>query len=445
MWQAACMFSCFAVTLGCGTLYAYSAYAPQLSDRLHLTASTISAIGMTGNFAMSFSGPFVGIIVDKAGFALPVCTSILCTFVGYLIVLTCYNHVIQNVPLLAFALFLIGIGCTAAFSASVKCTAVNFPQIRGTATATTMSGYGLSAFALSLIAQITNTSKSSSDNAGHMLTILVLVPTALMCFFGPVVIRSQPRKHQRAVSDEYSMVSVQSDSLVDRVSERHALEKDISGLKVLKQPIFVVYFLILGLLSGMGQAYIYTCGYIVKSLVASALNPGQELTQDLVSPIQAHQVAVLSLANCTGRLINGTISDTLKTKFQLSRIYSLLLSSALCGAGMFVCSRLTDINSLWISTVIIGLFYGTVFGAFPGIISDSFGVRSLSSNWGLVALAPIPFTSLLSVRIGKLYDAKANSAGMCVGPACFASAFDLHIILSIVVFFLVVVAIRIEK
>lgn len=436
---AVTLFSCFAVTLGCGTLYAFSAFAPQLSDRLpSLDASKISMIAMVGNFAMAFSGPFAGVIIDKTRVGTPVCiiTSIVCSFSGYLLVLLCYKYVVASVPLLALALLLIGTGCTCAFSASVKCAAVNFPHMRGTATATTMSGYGLSAFAMSLLAQLTD--RKGSDNTEHILMVLTIVPTTLMCVFGPVVIRSQPKKH-RAI-EEYGMPSMHSDTLVDRVAERHHHEKEISGFKVLKQPIFFVYVCILGLLSGMGQSYIYTCGYIVKALVASVLAPGQELTQGIVTPIQAHQVAILSLANCTGRLVSGTISDTLRTKLQLSRIYALFLSVTLCGVGMTMCKELHSVDDLWSTTVVVGLFYGTVFGAFPGIISDSFGVKCLSSNWGLVALAPIPATSFLAPRIGKLYDASADASGKCVGPVCFAGAFNLHIILTFVTFGLVVAA-----
>lgn len=443
--SALCLVACFAVTLGCGTLYTYSAYSPQLSDRLTLSASTVNAIGMVGNFSMSLSGPFAGYIVDTFGFTYPIIISGFATSMGYAILYFAYERVWHSVSLLAGALLLLGIGATFAFSAAVKCAAVSFPQIRGTATAVTMSGYGLSAFAMSLIAQLTAETQSGSGGAQHTLAVLGIVPTALLIVFGQIVIRSRPRKHNRTMSEEYNLGAAPPDNLVDRIAERKQQESEHQGFALFKSKTFWLYFSMLGLMAGMGQAYIYTCGYIAKALVAEVLDPAKPLTQDLVAPIQTHQVAILSLSNCCGRLISGSLSDALKNNFKLSRTYSLFLSVSLCMAAMVTSSQVSNVDMLWLPTALSGLFYGTVFGAYPGIISDDFGVKRFSFNWGLVALAPIPFSSWLAIRIGKLYDANSESAGMCRGPRCFQGAYKLHIALSGVVFVLLVLALRVQK
>lgn len=487
MWPPAYLVSCFAVTLGCGTMYAYSAYAPQLSDRLNLSASTISSIGMLGNFSMSLSGPFAGMIVDTQGFLVPVVASILCTFSGYAIVLTAFEKTLSSVSLLALALFLIGIGATCAFSASVKCAAVNFPHIRGTATAITMSGFGLSAFLMSAVSQLTagSASGNTGGGAGHILSVLTVLPTLLMCVFGPIVIKGQHRasNHSRHVSssmgglrgssssgnlanmnagstrnstagspqEEYALDTFSPDLLVARISERQRSEREIHGLALLKTPTFWLYFFILGLLAGMGQAYIYTCGYMVKSLLGAQLlvnSPGGEdtlkLDSDILAPLQAHQVAILSVANCAGRVLSGTFSDTLKSQLRLPRITAVFLAWSLCLAAMLSAKSITSVDHMWVPSVLVGLFYGAIFGAFPGIVSDSFGVKRLSSNWGVVALAQIPFSSWLAIRVGKFFDEYSSASGNCYGTKCFEGAYTLHIILVAVVLVLLLQACRSE-
>lgn len=489
MWPPAYLVSCFAVTLGCGTMYAYSAYAPQLSDRLNLSASTISSIGMLGNFSMSLSGPFAGMIVDTQGFLIPVVTSILCIFSGYAIVLTSYEKTLPSVSLLSLALFLIGAGATCAFSASVKCAAVNFPHIRGTATAITMSGYGLSAFLMSAVSQLTSGSASANTGGGaaHMLSVLTVLPTLLMCVFGPIVIKGQHRasSHSRHVSssmggigggsglnggnltssrtgsarnsnsgtphEEYVLDTFSPDLLIARISERQRSEREIYGLALLKTPTFWLYFFILGLLAGLGQAYIYTCGYMVKSLLGAQLldnSPGGEsslkLDSNMLAPLQAHQVAILSVANCAGRVLSGTFSDTLKTQLRLPRIAAVSLAWTLCLAAMISAKRVSSVDYMWVPSVLVGLFYGAIFGAFPGIVSDSFGVKRLSSNWGVVALAQIPFSSYLAIRVGKYFDTNSSASGNCFGTKCFEGAYTLHLIIVAVVFVLLVQTCRLE-
>lgn len=401
---------------------------------------------MVGNFSMSFSGPFAGLIVDTFGFTYPIVISGFATSIGYAILYFAYERIWRSVHLLAGALLLLGIGATFAFSAAVKCAAVSFPQTRGMATAVTMSGYGLSAFFMSLIARLTaNSSEINSGGARHTLAVLCIVPTVLLILFGPIILQSRSMKHHRSLSEEYNLGTAPSDTLVDRIAERKQLESESQGFALFKTTTFWLYFFMLGLMAGMGQAYIYTCGYMAKALVAEVLDAAKPLTQDLLAPIQTHQVAILSLSNCCGRLISGTISDALKNNFQLSRTFSLFVPVSLCMAAMITCGHVSSVEKLWMPTALSGFFYGTVFGAYPGIISDDFGVKRLSFNWGLVALAPIPFSSWLAIRIGKVYDANSESSGMCRGPQCFQGAYKLHVALTVLVFVLLLLALRVQK
>ena len=41
-----------------------------------------------------------------------------------------------------------------------------------------------------------------------------------------------------------------------------------------------------------------------------------------------------------------------------------------------------DQSMLYVSTVLVGIGYGFVFGSAPAIVSTYFGVDSFGSNWG---------------------------------------------------------------
>lgn len=436
MSRLACLSSCFLLTLGCGTIYTFSAYAPQLASRLQLNVKTISFVGMVANVAMSVSGPFAGMVVDSKGFKYPLLISILFGFLGYFILNACYLYKLSSVWLLSLAMVLIGSGSTSGFSAAIKCAATNFPSIRGTATAVTMSGYGLSTFIMTSLAQ---TVASTSEFKGNIeknaiLYTLLIVPTLLQLCCSPVIARFNraPGKHKRQLSG--------------------ILTND-KGFKLAKYSVFWVYFLVLGIMAGMGQAYIYTVGHMVKAMLTTISPQGGQtgstpelvLNSDAMGPVQATQVALLSIANCGGRLLGGLLSDLLAYKLRLSRVNALFAAVALCIASNAITAHVKTIESLWVPTLLTGLYYGMTLGTLPGAVSDEFGVENLSANWGTVALAPIPFSVLFTMRIGQVFDAHSNAKGLCFGSACFSSAYYLQLGFSIFVLVLVGVALNLES
>lgn len=428
MSDATTLASCFAVAMSCGTLYVYSAYAPQLSERLGFSATLISNIGMVGNLAMSGTGPLAGWVTDRYGFTAPIVTSWVSTFVGYYLVRTMYLNALSSPSLLALALFLVGVGSTFAFSAAVKCAAVNFPASRGFATAMPMAGYGLAAFTISSLSNWL----VPGDTLGF-LSVLCFVPAALIVLFGPIVVMSQPKAHKKPkeYDDDYiGLVSLDHASRAAQAAAQTRAKREIHGAALFRSPLYWAYSALLGLLAAMGQAYIYNCGYIVKAL---AMTEEHEW--------QAKQVAILSVANFSGRILAGVISDVLKIHLRKSRTNTILVSVVLCFAAQIACMNVKTVQALWLPSTLSGLFYGYCYGGFPGVVGDAFGVSHFSSNWGIVALSPVPVSYILSVRMGHTYDAHAHD-GICVGTQCFKDAFKLHAYLACAAFLLAVFIIR---
>jgi MFS family permease len=51
-----------------------------------------------------------------------------------------------------------------------------------------------------------------------------------------------------------------------------------------------------------------------------------------------------------------------------------------------------------------GLGYGFLFGVFPSIVTEAFGIRGLSQNWGFMTLAPVISSNVFNLFYGAIYD-----------------------------------------
>ncbi|KAI5843277.1 major facilitator superfamily domain-containing protein [Tricharina praecox] len=142
-----------AISLAAGTNYAYSAYAPQLAERLALSATESNLIGTFGNLGMYLSGIPSGMLVDNKGPRPPMLIGAVCLFLGYFpIHLAMLNgEGYMSIPALCFFSTLTGVGSCCAFGGALKMAALNWPGHRGTATALPLAAFGLSAFFFSCL------------------------------------------------------------------------------------------------------------------------------------------------------------------------------------------------------------------------------------------------------------------------------------------------------
>ena len=169
-----------AIALSCGTNYAYSAWAPQFSEKLHLSATSQNLIGNFGNIGMYAMGIPGGMFIDSRGPRWGVLLGAVCLAAGYFPLRSAYvgGAGSMGVPALCFFALLTGMGSCTAFSAALKVCATNWPKHRGTATAFPLSAFGLSAFAYTIAAGVV----FPDDTEGYLL--LLACGTTVMVFVG---------------------------------------------------------------------------------------------------------------------------------------------------------------------------------------------------------------------------------------------------------------------
>lgn len=435
MERAASLVGCFLTGIACGTMYLYSAFAPQLGLRLALNTTDTSKIGMIGNLGMALSGPFAGVIVDKHGFQAPIIIGALFMGGGYTIIRLCYINVVPSVPTLACAMALVGTGGTFGFASAMKCAAVNFPNARGAATSVPMAAFGLSAFFFSTLF-----STYYDGVTLDFLFALAVIPTILLAI-GLITVRPMPPTlHSRGNSgiemyahgsqpaSPRSPMSKEADADLKK-SSATSNSVDIHGLKLIMNSQFWKHFIIMGFIAGIGQMFIYSCGFSVKALqFQSKTVAGSHDSEQL----QSLQVGAISIASFLGRIGSGYLCDLVASKSH-PRSLLLIASTAASVMGQLGALSVTEVHNFWMVSALSGLAYGICFGSYPTILTDSYGMKHFSQNWGLLSLAPIIPSYCLNLWYGKVYDSHSivteRGARICtLGAACYHEAFQLSFV-----------------
>ena len=48
--------------------------------------------------------------------------------------------------------------------------------------------------------------------------------------------------------------------------------------------------------------------------------------------------------------------------------------------------------------------YGFLFGVYPSLVAETFGVHGLSQNWGAMCMAPVISGNIFNLIYGRIYD-----------------------------------------
>ncbi|KAF8839371.1 MFS general substrate transporter [Paxillus ammoniavirescens] len=445
------LLGCILVSLGSGTNYSYSAYAPQLGARLHVSHTQLNVIGLAGNMGGSISGPVWGRIVDIKGPRIPLVAAFTFLLIGYSGVKKMYDDGIGDavtVSALHFAVlvlcgFMTGLGGTAGVAAALNATAKSFPDTsRATTTGLVISGFGLSAFLFLTVAQVF----SPGDTSAFLLVLAL--GTSIPMLVGLFIVRPVPlpppnlgTRHD-TTTEGYNLIPIvdagvfiadpgeaeidaeeaDSATLLSHEYERssHYLsepsssvemtppwspsrgrgeDKDgmpnIHGKQLWLTPDFYLILTIMGI-------YINNVGSISQALYAKA-NPIYDALE--ASKWQASQVSTLSIGNFAGRILIGSISDFAHNRLHLPRVYCLCIVSCLFIISQVFAIGISSVQSLWMASSLLGLAYGSLFGLCPTIIIEWFGLAHFSENLGYTFPAPLIGGNLFSLMFGRNLDA----------------------------------------
>jgi hypothetical protein len=174
-------------------------------------------------------------------------------------------------------------------------------------------------------------------------------------------------------------------------------------------------------------------------------------TPKFIQQRQVMQVSILSFGNFLGRLssgkkcngipripspltnliqFSGIGSDILVKKLGMSRTWCLLISSVVFTMTQLFGISISNPNTLVVVSGLTGVAYGFLFGVFPSLTAQTFGIGGLSQNWGVMTLAPVFSGNIFNLLYGTVYDRHSvigeDGDRQCPdGLACYRSAYYL--------------------
>lgn len=453
--RAFVLLSCTFMGLICGTLYLISSYSPQFAKRLGYSVSESSTMALLGSLGIAVAGPIAGVVVDRAGYTIPLIIGGVQIIVGYLSLKAQYDYQYPNVLLSAFIVFAIGSGSTFINSTTLKCCAVTFPSIRGMATSLPLALYGLSAMFYSLVALMffPGDTLRFLGFLGYLALVIFIIcaPSVMWCDYEvkKVIEPTLPLPESVEMSNLRPFIT-RSNAVTPQLSPRVSFTRtqkhvtELGGIELLKSSNFWLLFIVTGLLAALGQMYIYSVGYMVKALVTIEISKSSpELLNNIEAAIQRDQqlqVGLLLVANCAGRILAGILGDIALQSYKIKRSWLLFIPAL----GLFV-TQLMGMNilqypELSLDSLLTGLFYGFTFCILPSIVGDTFGMENFSLNWGIIGLAPILPSFYFTSLFGRIYDsnsqpnqfAEGNTMVCLLGKHCYSSIFELTFVLAIV-------------
>ncbi|KAK3323591.1 major facilitator superfamily domain-containing protein [Cercophora scortea] len=208
-------------------------------------------------------------------------------------------------------------------------------------------------------------------------------------------------------ADETSSLVSKSSSMPGDVLVQSSVDMDrshrvdIRGLRLLCNLEFWQMFAIMGILAGIGLMTINNIGHNVNALWKHYDDSVDEAF--IVQRQQVH-VSILSVGSFAGRLLSGVGSDFLVKSLKASRVWCLVLASFIFCIAQICAINIVNPHLLGLVSGLSGLGYGFLFGVFPSIVAETFGIHGLSQNWGFMTLSPVISGNIFNLFYGTVFD-----------------------------------------
>ncbi|GAB9469297.1 Major facilitator superfamily [Globisporangium polare] len=423
------------VMIGVGSLYAISAWNAQLKDLLHYSQAgiaTVSSMAMLGSY-LSY---VPGIIFDRLG---PY-KSIVIAGAGLLGIHWLMSTALTEYPatlsplVMGFALILVGqLSAFCIFASIVPNEGIFGEAHRGKVMALLTSSYSCGGAVFAFVYH-----RGFNNNvSGYFMFLGVFL--MVVCVFGWLAF--QRNKSQRRDSE---VVDANAGTVLtgDRA---HAMQEDndVTGMVLLTDARFWLLFVAILITIGACLFVMSNVSFIVESL-------GGPMEQ---VPLM---VASFSMSNTAARLVTGAVSDHFVHRYPRALFAGI---SVVMTATTLVMFLVIPAGALIVPVTMAGISEGVMFGTFPVIIREAFGLKHFGKNYGLISFAncigyPFIFSPLssffyersASASVATMTDEGTHAmSGKCLGAQCFRPVFLLAVALCAVALFCCVKLLRLQN
>lgn len=332
-----------AILLCTGAVYTFSVFAGPLSAQ---TGWSMPEIMMA--FAINSAiGPIPmilgGYLVDKGYVKWTIALGALLFALGFF--LTGY----ATSPAILYLTYglMAGLGQGFAYSGALSNTLRLFPDKRGLASGILTGGMGFAAVIASPIAS----SLIQSHDAKFAFRTIGLAYIAIV-IIASFFIKAAPAGYK---PEGWKPPVQAGKGMVNK-----------SWTDMLKTPIFyvIISMFFLGAFSGL--------------MIASQASPIGQSMFGLSAGTAALYVSLYSIANSSGRLIWGSVSD------KIGRSKTLLIIYSVVATALFTLTVVPGQVSFTIGIIGLGICFGGVMGVFPSIVMENYGPANQGVNYGIV-------------------------------------------------------------
>lgn len=329
--------------MGLGTIYTWSLFNAHLVTKFGWELNSVSITFSITSFALAFATLFAGKLQDRFGLRRLTATAGIVLGLG--LILSSQANSLLMFYILAGVI--VGFADGTAYITSLSNLIKWFPNNKGLISGVSVGAYGTG----SLIFKYINGSLIESVGVSNTFMYWGMI-VMVMIVIGALLVREAP---------------VQAASLGATSSSTIAKPKDYTVKEMLRTKEAYLLFIIFFTACMCG---LYLIG-IVKDI-------GVQLA-GLDVQTAANAVAMIAIFNTAGRLILGALSD------KMSRLKLVGASLAVTAAAMLTLSYATLNFGLFFTCVAaIAFCFGGNITVFPAIVSDFFGLKNHSKNYGIV-------------------------------------------------------------
>ncbi|KAI8359892.1 major facilitator superfamily domain-containing protein [Choanephora cucurbitarum] len=436
-----------------GPQYIYPTYGSALNDHFGWTAVENSIVSTACFIGISFSGPLCAWMLESLGTTTTLRVSSILLFLGpFLVAQTYAGRLPDSFILCAVYLAFTGIGGAAAFLCALDSQSQNFKSSRGLSMGLTTASVGVCGVVFSQINDFLFTSETDtiSNTYRFLMFLSIITASGVMIgsfFLGPIQ-QDEPIYEQIFPSKQirYDHVNTSDLSVLGESDDDICYEKDreptertewddnntvigmenheitgtaISGTALLLHPIGFSLFVTLFIVIGIGYVYLANISQLLHAISDEASQHERNL-----------HITLFSLGNCGSRILFGALSDQMKNKYGIHRIWVFVYAviSLLLVLLYIVYNTEMTLQNLKLCTVIVSMSYGILFGVGPTVTTE-FGIHVFARNWGLLLYAPAFGSQIFNLLFGILYGREAERQGshVCHGPSCYNGTFYVAI------------------
>ncbi|NUU60298.1 L-lactate MFS transporter [Paenibacillus agri] len=350
--------------MGLGTIYTWSLFNAQLVSKFGWELSSVAITFSITSFALAFATLFAGKLQDRFGLRRLTGTAGIVLGLGLML-----SSQASSLPMFyLLAGLIVGYADGTAYITSLSNLIKWFPKNKGLISGVSVGAYGTG----SLVFKYINGSLIDSVGVSNTFLYWGMIVMA-MVVIGSLLIReaAAPASVPAVVQSSEGVVPAGTRSSLSAspatASSVPAGAKDYTVKEMLRTKeaylLFIIFFT--ACMSGL-----YLIG-IVKDI-------GVKLA-GLDVQTAANAVAMIAIFNTSGRLILGALSD------KMSRLKLVGASLVVTAAAMLTLSFANLSFGLFFACVAaIAFCFGGNITVFPAIVSDFFGLKNHSKNYGIV-------------------------------------------------------------